>query len=95
MFGLLGLSPLECVILLFLVGTVVLLVVLARRAGRTAPLRRHAPSDPLGWIKHEYETLTERERRELLQFIQDDLRSLRPPDSGKFPPPVAREGYTP
>jgi hypothetical protein len=95
MLGLFGLGPADCVVLLFLVLTVVLVVVLTRRAGRTAPPRRRGPDDPLGRIKHEYETLTERERRELLDFIQDDLRRLGLPDSGKVPPPVPPEGYTP
>jgi hypothetical protein len=60
-----------------------------------APPRSRGPDDPLGRIKQDYETLTERERRELLDFIQDDLRRRKPRSSGGVPPPVPPEGYTP
>lgn len=99
MFGIFGLGPLELLCLMVLVVAVVLVVVLVvvltNRSGRTAAPPRRAPDDPLGRIKRQYETLTERERRELLDFLEGDLRRSKPPPQGDIAPSVPPEESTP
>jgi hypothetical protein len=95
MFAIFGLGPAEMLCLAFLAVVVVLAVVLSNRAGRAPAPRRTETDDPLGRIKRDYGTLTDRERRELLQFIQDDLRPAGPPDAKEAGPPVPPEGYRP
>ena len=95
MLGILGLGPLECFTLLLLgVGVAVVVIVLTRQPRRTAPPPRSLPGDPLAQIKRDYEALTARERRGLLDFIQDDLRRQGPTDTGGGPP-IPPEGYAP
>jgi hypothetical protein len=94
MFGLFGLSPSEFLCLLFLANVVVVVIVLTRRAGRTTPQPRAGTDDPLGRIKRDYETLTDRERRELLDYIEDDLRRPGAPGPVPPPPPGPPGGYT-
>ena len=67
-------------------------VILSSR--RTSGGAGEGPGDPLRRIKRDYETLTERERRELLAFIEADFR--RPGAPGPVPPPPGgpSEGYT-
>jgi hypothetical protein len=91
MFAIFGLGPSEMLVLL-VIAVVVLALVLTRRGGRTTPQPRVGVDDPLRRIKRDYETLTERERRQLLQFVQDDLRGMRQPDTPASAPP---ESYTP
>jgi hypothetical protein len=94
MFAIFGLGPVEMFVLL-VIAVVVLVLVLTRRGGRTTPPPRAGLDDPLRRIMRDYETLTERERRQLLQFVQDDLRGVRQPKAPVSPPPAPPESYTP
>jgi hypothetical protein len=94
MFGFFGLGPLEMIALL-VVAVVVLVILLANRVGRRSGPPAAGVDDPLRRIKRDYETLTERERRQLLQFVQDDLRRTGPPAPPESPPPARPESYTP
>jgi hypothetical protein len=89
------LGPFECFTLLLLGVVVAVVLVLTRQPRRTAPPPRRPPEDPLAQIKRDYEALTARERRELLDFIQDDLAGPGPPGSNGPRPPVPPDGYTP
>ena len=92
MLGIFGLGPSEMLCLLFLAAVVVLAVVLSRRSGQTTAPPRADSDDPLGRIKRDYETLTDRERRELLDFIERDLHCPGATDPQPPPPPG---GYAP
>jgi hypothetical protein len=96
MFGILGLGPAEMICIFFTVTLAAAVVVAAVvLSNRRAPGRAgEGPGDPLRRIKRDYETLTDRERRELLDFIEADLR--RPGAPGAVPPPPGgpSEGYT-
>jgi hypothetical protein len=89
-FAIFGLGPAEIICLLFtmalVASVVVIAVVLSTR--RTSGVTGEGPDDPLERMKRDYHLLTDAERRELLEFIQDDLR--RAPASGPAPP----EGFT-
>jgi hypothetical protein len=90
--GLFGFSASEFLCLLFLANVVVVAIVLSKRGGRAATPPRTDTDDPLGRIKQDYEALTDRERRELLEFVERDLR--RPEATDLQPPPPAG-GYAP
>jgi hypothetical protein len=94
MFAIFGLGPSEMLVLL-VIAVVVLALLPTRRGGRTTPPPRVGVDDPLRRIKRDHETLTERERHQLLQFVQDDLRGMRQPDAPESPPPAPRESYRP
>jgi hypothetical protein len=90
-FAIFGIGPAEIICLLFSVALVaaVVVVVVVLSTRRTSGAMGEGPADPLERMKRDYQLLTDAERRDLLEFIQDDLR--RAPASGPPPP----EGFTP